>query len=423
MFFTISPKRVLYCVNHSYPFSSDGYAVRTHSTAVALVQAGFEVITISQLDILKTQNFWCRTDSQQTILLDGVRYININSRSLDGLSSSINLQQSYEAISELVKVYKPAVVMAASNWHNAMPAALVASDFSLPFFYDVRGFWELSHVARDQAWSQSADFHQEVSAEISVTKMAQRIFTINSYMRDELVKRGVSANQIDLVPNGFVGWPGRPEHNSNISDTLIQKARQWVGYIGSFGQYEGLDDLLNVVADLRRQGMDVGLLLVGSSQSSGFDIEGVTLCPMSQFLKERAEQLDMADALVLPGRLGPAQAAAYYTAVDIVVIPRRPVAVTELVSPIKPIEAASHGKRVLMSDVTPLAELAGLYPNFFYFQKGSVESLKVRLRELLLDLPPELPRYPGLECRTWTNCVRPMVDAFKKVSDKNKTPK
>lgn len=409
-------KRILYAVNHSFPFSSNGYAVRTHGTSAALVKASFEVITVSRRVSQRQQGHLSEVDNVPTRLLDGVRYMHLASTVLPGATSCLHFEQSAAAMIELVQVLKPSVLMAASNWENALPSALAARELGIPFFYEVRGFWEISHAARDEQWAQSADFQNEVAAETALAKVAQRVFTINSFMRDELVSRGVPKDRIELVPNGFTASPDPLLGDPEIRQTLLQKARHWVGYVGSFSPYEGLLDLLIAVSVLRSQGMDVGLLLVGSSQSSGFDIGSNTLCAVSQDLEQKARQLGMSEALVMPGRLAREEVTAYYPSLDVVVIPRKPVDVSELVSPIKPIEAASYGKRVLMSDVAPLAELAELYPNFFYFKKGNVQSLTDCLRELLQNPPPELPCHPGLESRTWANCVMPMVKAFKAVS-------
>jgi len=325
------------------------------------------------------------------------------------------LARSAEAFGELLRVFRPHAVMAASNWHNALPAALAARAVGLPFFYEVRGFWEISQVARDPVWADSAGFRHEVEGETAVALAAERVFTINRFMRDELARRGVEQARVDLVPNGFAGWPA-PAGEADMPVTragLGIRARFVVGYIGSFNIYEGLEDLIEAVARLRGRGVDVALMLVGSGEPMGFAAAGNgSSCPASAAYRALAERRGLGDHLFMPGRIPPEQAAAYYALLDAVVIPRRPLAVCEIVSPMKPLEAAAHGKRVLMSDVAPLAELVGLCPNFTTFRKGDVADLAARLAALLEAGERDLPRCAALLSLTWDRNVAPIVAAI-----------
>jgi glycosyltransferase involved in cell wall biosynthesis len=407
------PDRFFYAVNHSFPFSSNGYAVRTHGVATGLVQSGCQVIVASRPGMPWDQ---AGSDTADVILLsqtiEGVRYIYTRSPSRKDLMLEKYLEFSVEALAELMRIFKPAAVMAASNWHNALPAAIAAHQLGLPFFYEVRGFWEISQLARDPGWERSPGFAQEVSGETTVAKSAHRVFTLNRFMRDELVRRGVAAERIDLVPNGFPGWAEDSSVQLSRADLGIS-SQYVVGYVGSFNVYEGLEELIEAFASVRRHGVNASLLLVGSGEPSGFDAGQFGTCQKSAEYRELAEKLGVSEFVYMPGRISPEQTAAYYTLLDVVVIPRRPFAVCEMVSPMKPLEAASHGKRVLMSDVAPLTDLAELCPNFSYFHKGSVASLTEKLVELLKEPVKTVPRCEMLAELTWEKNVVPMVAAIR----------
>lgn len=116
--------------------------------------------------------------------------------------------------------------------------------------------------------------------------------------------------------------------------------------------------------------------------------------------------------VLLLGRASPEKVAAFYTLMDLVALPRRSCPVTEIVSPIKPLEAAAQGKRVLMSDVAPLADLAKLCPSHFrYFTKGDVTSLTTELARLLTERDFSPPPCQSLQRMTWSHNVEPMVRA------------
>ncbi|MBS0368537.1 MAG: glycosyltransferase [Proteobacteria bacterium] len=404
--------RLLYAVNHAYPCSSNGYAVRTHGVASALARAGVEVIAVTRPGTPWDRSGGEMSDFPLEHRIDGVRYVYLPSPSTLGKALPVYTEQAMDAFGELLRVFKPHAVMAASNWHNALPAALAARHAGLPFFYEVRGFWEISQVARDPAWAGSAGFQHEVEGETAVAQAAERLFTINRLMRDELVRRGVTTTKIDLVPNGFPGWP-TPGSDRPTRESLGIQSRHVVGYVGSFNVYEGLEDLIEALALLRRRGVDVALLLVGSGEPQGFGAGQASECSATLAYLQLAARLEIRDFVFTPGRVPPEQADDYYDLLDVVVLPRRPFAVCELVSPMKPLEAAAHGKRVLMSDVAPLADLARLAPNFSYFRKGSVASLVERLLELLPAPVNTLPRCEALAELTWDKNVAPMLAAIK----------
>lgn len=409
-----SKRKCFYTLNHSFPFSSNGYASRSHGVATSLVHAGIDVISACRPGMPWDKNLASATGNSIVHTIDGVRYLHTRAPSRLEMPWEAYADRSTEVLIEMMRVFKPGIVMAASNWENAWPAMKAAQQLGLPFFYEVRGFWEISELAQRPGKANSTVFQESVAAETSVARQAERVFTLNRFMRDELVRRGVSSSRIDIVPNGFAGWAPTPSIAPD-KESLGLKSKFVAGYIGSFNAYEGLELLIQACASLRRQGVDVGVLLVGSGDAHGLGTDGNETSSITRELKQLASDLGIAESVSLPGRVPADKVAAYYALLDVVVLPRKPLAVCELVPPLKPFESASHGKRVLMSDVAPLLDLAPLSKGFSYFTKGSLSSLTQVLGELLqenYDSPiysEELAQY------TWQNNVKPMVQAFEDV--------
>ena len=407
-------QKCLYALNHSFPFSSNGYASRSHGVATGLVHAGIEVIAVSRPGMPWDKNLHAASGTSTVHAIDGVRYFHNSSPSRLQMSWAAYAERSTEVLVEMMRVFKPGMVIAASNWQNAWPAMKAAQQLGLPFFYEVRGFWEISELVHRPGKSDSASFDEAVAEETAVANQAERVFTLNHHMRNELVRRGVGANRIDIVPNGFAGW-ATTSVNVPDRESLGLKSKFVAGYIGSFNAYEGLELLLQACANLRRQGVDVCVLLVGSGDAHGLSTNGQQACTETHKLMQLATDLGIADHVTMPGRVTAAQAAAYYAVLDVVVIPRKPLAVCELVPPLKPFEAASHGKRVLMSDVAPLLDLAPLSKGFSYFTKGSLSSLTQVLGELLQENTDRPIYSEELAQYTWQNNVKPMVQAFEDI--------
>jgi glycosyltransferase involved in cell wall biosynthesis len=351
--------------------------------------------------------------------IDGVRYVHLPRPSQLGLAVTDYLARAVEAFAEMLRVFKPHAVMAASNWQNALPAAVAAREAGLPFFYEVRGFWEISQSSHDPAWENTTGFHKAVEGEVAVAQAAERLFTINRHMRAELVRRGIEEGKVDLVPNGFADWPQPVKNGSMSREGLGIRARYVVGYIGSFNLYEGLEDLIEAVARLRRRGVDVALLLLGSGECNGLDTGSSKACEKTCEYRRLADHFEVGEFLFIPGRIPPNQIGEYYTLLDLVVIPRRPFAVCELVSPIKPLEAVAHGKRVLLSDVAPLKDMANICSNISCFSKGNVDSLTKQLKKLLESGDFTPPPSKALETMTWETHVGPIAAAVRQCAERN----
>lgn len=383
--------RLVYGVHHGITSSSDGYALRGHGLSMALQEAGVA------LKVLVSPSAH-QAGLQFQITSDGIDYLQLRPK---------------DNFLRLLKVFKPDAILAASNWSHAKPLQKAAQQLGLPFWYEARGFWELSRCARDPAFGASAEFRQEVAAETAIAHSADRLFTLNRQMAAEWVRRGVPAAKISLIPNGLTAIPAAiPESDPGLRAQLGLAEGKVIAYIGSFSAYEGLEDLLTAFAFACRQGLEARLLLVGSLSQSGS--QGP--CQSRDRLLAMAQQLGVADRLVLTGRVPSNAVASYYPLIDLVVIPRRPERVCEIVSPLKPLEAAAHGTQLLLSSVAPLADLQSLGPGVHLFEKGSVEALTRQLVAILsLPTPPRCPQtlYPGLEQLLWSRNIEPLLQALR----------
>lgn len=399
------PQRVAYVVDHSFPYSSDGYAVRTHEVARALQAAGHEMLVVNRpgrpWDI---EGF----DSERTVAteqaIDGVRYVFLPGRHTPGMNRRARLRQAEKGLMEAFEIYRPGLVMAVSNWENAEPAQYAARRWNAPFFYEQRGFWEMTRAATEPGYQETEDYARNRDNELRIAQGAEAVFTLNHAMRQELVRRGVPEARIHLVPNG-VSDPG-PIPKGITRQTLGSRARYLLGYVGSLSAYEGCFDLLPLLRRLRGRGIDVDLAIVGSSAPKGLIGSGHETEAERQLAAEaRAEGLE-AHVHFVPqvpqDRIG-----AYYSLLDAMVMPRRRTVVTELVAPLKPYAAAAYGVPVFMTDMPPLDEIARDI-DARLFPEGDVETLADMLAETFLDgHHMKMPAKPRAAVH-WTRRVAPM---------------
>ena len=167
-----------------------------------------------------------------------------------------------------------------------------------------------------------------------------------------------------------------------------------VGYIGTFVQYEGLDHLAEACGLLKSRNIEFRLLIVGN-ENTATNEKG----PITQKILEVAKLFDFEDWLIMPGRIPHEEVEAYYSLIDVAPFPRKPQPVTEMVSPMKPLEAAAMKKAIIVSSVRALTDMITDEVNGLVFEKGNIEDLSNKLYQLLSneDLRVKL----GNNARSW----------------------
>lgn len=357
--------RIAYVVSHGKSFASNGYAIRTHEVAKALQSEGIEAVCC----VIPGRPWELDSDAEVAIqdVIDGVRYLHAPWQ--DGIpkNSKHRLERSIEIMVEQFKLLRPSAVLAASNYLAGLPAMIAAKRLGIPFYNEVRGFWEWSRVADDVSYRDSQGFQQEIERNTLVAQHADKVFTLNQAMAKELATRGVDKNRIELIPNGVAVMPERVEPDSELRQRLhIQPDEQVVGYIGSVVGYEGLDTLIAACKALIQQGQRLKLVLVGDYHEVASDEPW----------------------LIRTGRVAHNEIGRYYALLDAVVIPRKNLEVCQLVPPLKVVEALVYGKRVIVSDVAALREYADQYEQVTSFAAENVDSLVDALKTSLKSAEP-----------------------------------
>ncbi len=84
--------------------------------------------------------------------------------------------------------------------------------------------------------------------------------------------------------------------------------------------------------------------------------------------------------MIFTGRVPHAQVQRYYELIDVLAYPRLPIRLTELVTPLKPLEAMAQGRMFVASDVGGHRELIRDGETGFLFRAGDVAALAARDR-------------------------------------------
>jgi glycosyltransferase involved in cell wall biosynthesis len=107
----------------------------------------------------------------------------------------------------------------------------------------------------------------------------------------------------------------------------------------------------------------------------------------------------------------------YYDAIDVLAFPRMPMRLTELVTPLKPLEAMARGKAVVASDVGGHRELVRDGDTGLLHRAGDASALAATLARMLQDtaLRDRIQRNGRAfveKERTWSHNVMRYRDAY-----------
>lgn len=404
------PKRICYVLHNSLPYSSGGYATRAQGVASGLNDSGYEVIIMTRPGFpLDTKPDLKAEDVREVDCVDGFHYYRTLEPSRKDMQFRDYVFAAADLMEERFREFAPEIVIAASNYIVALPALIAARRLGLPFVYEVRGFWEITKLSRNPAYSQDPAYKVQTILEATVANSSEIVFTLTGAMREELVNRGVDASKIHLLPNSVAPdrFVPKPRDAALAEKLGIPDGTIVIGYIGTFVDYEGLDDLAQACALLKKKGVCFRLLLVGNENTSGTDKGHIT-----EHIQQTALEAGFSNWLIMPGRIPHAEVESYYSLIDIAPFPRKPLPVCEMVSPMKPLEALAMEKAVLVSSVSALLEMISDGVTGVVFEKGNIRAMASKLDELIEN--SLLRERLGKQGRQWVTAERTWTEVGRK---------
>jgi glycosyltransferase involved in cell wall biosynthesis len=403
---SVTPKiDLLYVISGSLPQMQSGYAHRSHGLAQALAAQGTSIICVTRPGFpADTPNFANTADVTAPMwqeVVDDVTYHRIKSPMRTKKSALEYIDAASHALEQVFVEQRPNVIMAASNHMTALPSLIAARRLGLPFIYEVRGFWEITQAGRDPAFLDSVRYDNAVKLESLAAQEADLVLTLNRPMVGELSRRGVENSNIRVLPNACAPekFAPRARDAALAQDLGIPADMPVLGFIGSFTIYEGLDDLILACGELRRRGLDFRLVLVGDEL-----IFNALHIPMMPRLRALIAKEGLEGHVHMPGRVPADDVPRWYSLIDIAPFPRKAMAVSELVPPLKPVEAMAMGKAIITSDVQALADFVQDEITGLMFPKGDINTFADSLEQLLRD--KALRNTLGDNARSWVIAER-----------------
>ena len=386
--------RVLNVLAFGLPYSSVGYATRSHGLAIGIKHAGWDIRPYTR----PCFPYDAKAELEGRLLpeqddIDGITYHRIFDFDRKGMNEVKYLHAAITSLTRVIEREQPEIVHAASNYATALPALIAARRMGVPFVYEMRGFWEVTRSSRDEAFENTPKYRFMQLFDSLVARQADHVITITTAMKEELLARGVPESKISIAFNSVdpTRFVPRPPNKALAEKLGIPDAVPVIGYVGSFVDYEGLDDLITAAASLKQDGRDFRLLLVGDGAAF-------------ESIRTQVQSLCLDDKVILTGRVPHEEVEDYYSLVVIAPFPRKPWKVCELVSPLKPFEAMALEKVVVVSSTRALMEIIEHERTGLVFEKGNVQSLQNALDVLICQ--PEKYMEIGKAARKWISAER-----------------
>lgn len=387
--------RALHVLDHSIPLHS-GYTFRTAALLREQRALGWQTFHLTSPKQGKT--------AAPFEDVDGLRFYRtpVPDGALAGLPilRELALMKRLESrLEEVAREVRPDIIHAHSPVLNALPAIKVARKLGIPVVYEIRAFWEDAAVDHGSTSEGSLRYRVTRALETRAIRQVDHVFTICEGLRADIVTRGIPVNKVTVIPNAV---DIESFHLASPPDAELQKSlgltgKTIIGFIGSFYAYEGLDLLLDALPVLIATNPNIRVLLVGGG-------------PQEANLRQQAETLGLQEVVIFTGRVPHKDVNRYYDLIDVLAYPRHPMRLTELVTPLKPLEAMAQGQLFVASDVGGHKELVKHNQTGTLFKAGS----KIALADAIQNLLANRQRWPELkangrrfveEIRNWRNSV------------------
>ncbi len=389
--------RILHVLDHSIPLHS-GYTFRTLAILREQRRLGWETLQLT------TPKQGAGSAREETV--DGLKLHRTPSTPGIGLLAQMRLTAA--RIAEVVQAEKPDLVHAHSPVLNALPALWVRLSQRLPVVYEMRASWEDAAVDHGTTTEGSARYRFSRALESFALRRADQVTTICEGLRSDIAARGIAADKITVIPNAVdvasfrFGVPA----DAALQQRLGLQGATVIGFAGSFYGYEGLHLLVEAVQRMRPRHPKLRLMLVGGG-------------PQEDALKRQVAAAGLADIVIFTGRVPHSEVQRYYELIDVLAYPRLPIRLTELVTPLKPLEAMAQGRIFVASNVGGHRELVRHGETGYLCPAGSAVALEQGLEDALAQreqwprLREQARRFVEQE-RTWTNSVARYAEVYRK---------
>jgi glycosyltransferase involved in cell wall biosynthesis len=248
---------------------------------------------------------------------------------------------------KVVKKENIDVIHAHAMFFCAFSAQFAGFLLNKPVVYEIRSLWEERY--KKKGFINYLIFSFMTILETFSMLFSKHIVVINYNLKNQLQKRLLLKSKKMTVIENAVDLD-RVEISKRNNSNLV------FGYIGTLSPIEGLDLLIIAFNNLQIKNK---LLIFG---------DGIESEKLKKLANGRSN-------IEFKGAVANDQIAEAYRQVDVIINPRKKSYLTDLVTPLKPLEAMAYKKLVLVSDVGGMKELVKNEFNGIVFNSDSYKEI------------------------------------------------
>jgi len=397
--------KVLHVLEYSRPNIS-GYSLRSDAIIRHQRKIGIET---NQLTSQRYQDFKTLEED-----VDGVIYQRTESsksflNKIPFINYLVHINHLAKRIEQAVLKDKPDVIQTHSPMFNALAAVKIGKKYNIPVTYEVRAFWE--DAAVDTGKTKEGSFKYKIikAIEHSAFEKVSAVSCICQGLKNDLIKRGIPEKKIFVTPNAVDVNNFTPlyKRDAELEQSLNLSGKKVLAFIGTFFKYEGLAYAIDAMKIITQTRHDIHLLLVGA----GNELDN---------LKKQVNEANLEKQITFVGRVPFEQVSRYYSLADIMLFPRESIRLTELVTPLKPLESMAQFKPVIASDIGGHQELIDDKQTGFLVKPDDANALAEKIlavidnEELLKSICEKGLKFVQQE-RTWLNTAKQYLPVYEKL--------
>jgi glycogen(starch) synthase len=397
--------KVLHVLEYSRPNIS-GYSLR--SDAIIRYQRKIGIET-QQLTSQRYQDFKALEEDVDGVVYQRTELSTSFLTKIPFINYLLHINHLAKRIEKAVLADKPDVIQTHSPMFNALAAVKVGKKYNIPVTYEVRALWEDAAVDTGKTKEGSFKYRTIKAIEQSAFEKVDAISCICQGLKADIIKRGIPESKLFVTPNAVDIHNFKPSYQRDheLEQSLNLSGKKVVAFVGTFFKYEGLSYAIEAMETIAKTRDDIHLLLVGA----GNEFEN---------LKQQVDKANLNEWVTFVGRVPFDQVSRYYSLADVMVFPRESIRLTELVTPLKPLESMAQFKPVIASDIGGHRELIVDGETGFLFAADDAQALASKItatiddKELLTKVSDAGLLYVQNE-RNWLNTAKQYLPVYQKL--------
>jgi len=397
--------KVLHVLEYSRPNIS-GYSLRSDAIIRHQREIGIET---QQLTSQRYQDFTQLQDDVEGVIYERTPASNSFLSKIPFVNYLHHINYLAKRIEQAVVANKPDVIQTHSPMFNALAAIKIGNKYNIPVTYEVRALWEDAAVDTGKTKEGSIKYKMIKAIEQRAFEKVDAVSCICEGLKADLIKRGIPPVKIFVTPNAVDINNFQPSYqrDAELEQKFNLSGKKVLAFVGTFFKYEGLHYAISAMKEITKTRKDIHLLLVGA----GNELTN---------LQQQVSDQDLADFVTFVGRVPFAEVSRYYSLADLMVFPRESIRLTELVTPLKPLESMAQYKPVIASDIGGHKELIQDGKTGFLFSADNSAALAAKIIKVIdnKDLLTEISEQ-GLafvrEERNWLNTAKQYLPVYERL--------